>query len=477
MAKKKEEILDQTLEEAVKSLLDGTDFAISTYSNVLTNNRRIPTPIEVLNCILGGGVPFGLITNSYGRSKTGKSTWYYQTMAEFQKEYPEGICFIIDSETSGDPNRARHFGVNTHTVIICCPNSIEEGFLAIMKMLENKRKNPKLNNVPIFGIWDSISNGMATNDSKQSRMNAQDRARVIKNYLGPLMIEIEKEEFFLGLVNQAVSKDIGHGHHRDISGGGIALEHDVHLQTKFESYDGDVKVGTFLVRRTSLMTVDKSKISPEIQRIPVIMDITEGGMIDKVASFVEYMMDLGYLLNSSGWYKLDNLCDNYRLHHLYYIFNYYNKSYRYDEIHEKMKSTPLLYKALRYMFMEEYSKIYKLQSGIMKPYMNKCLKELREEYDSPELYMRDNEEKINKVIDHIKNNPDVLDRIRTTVEFSDAVCLICGKDHETLYKCDCDDDNGVVVTSELAKELLDKYFDNTVNSESEETDDGNNEEV
>ena len=79
--KKKNEEVNQTMDEALQSLLEGTDFAISTYSNVLTNNRRIPTPIEALNCIFGGGVPFGLVANSYGRSKTGKSTWLYQMMA------------------------------------------------------------------------------------------------------------------------------------------------------------------------------------------------------------------------------------------------------------------------------------------------------------------------------------------------------------------------------------------------------------
>ena len=139
MAKKKNEEVNQTMDEALQSLLEGTDFAISTYSNVLTNNRRIPTPIEVLNCIFGGGVPFGLVANSYGRSKTGKSTWLYQMMALFQKTYPEGICFIIDTETSGDATRARHFGVNTDLVMIICPSSIESGFLAIKKMDRQSR--------------------------------------------------------------------------------------------------------------------------------------------------------------------------------------------------------------------------------------------------------------------------------------------------------------------------------------------------
>lgn len=466
MARKKlTEEINETMESAIESLLEGSDFIVSTYSNTLTNNRRIPTPIEVLNCVFGGGVPLGMIVNSYGRSKTGKSTWLYQMMALFQMVYPEGICFIVDSETSGDATRAKHFGVLTDKVIVTCPSSIEQGFLSIQKMLENKKKNPRLKNVPVYGIWDSISNGLASDGSTQSRMNAQDRARIIKNYLGPLMVDMEKEEFFLGLVNQAVRKTDNYGNSKDVSGGGYALEHDAHLQAQFKSYNGDVFEGKFLVRRTSLLTVDKSKISPEIKDIPIIMDITEGGMIDSVASFVEYMMDLGYLVSSQGWYKLTDLANSYRLDPLYYIFNYYDKSYRYDEIHKKMKDTPLLYNALRYMFMSKYSSIYKLQSQIMKPYMDECLKQIREEYDSPEYYMNDNPEKAKPIIDKLSSDEELKNKVRESANLGYAVCLKCGQDHEVLYKCDCDGDIGCVVTASTALKILDSIENPEVPSE------------
>lgn len=475
MAKKKksDEALDplQAYKEAMESLVSGTDFKTSADSVVLTQRKKVKTPIEAMNCIFGGGIPFGTIAQSYGPPKAGKSTWLYVMMGIFQKTYPTGIAVLIDNESSGDGERLEYLGVDTKRVLRLPASSIESGFLALLKMLENKSKNPNLKDVPIFAIWDTISKGLATDGATQSRMNAMDRARIIKNYMSPVIEAIEKHDFFLGLINQVIYKTDSYGNTKMDSGGGIALKHDVHLSTKLEIYNkGDGSEGNFIVRRISLLDIDKSKISPEFKNIPVIIDIREGGSVDQEGSFIEYMMDLGYITQSSGWYRYDALCDKYALSHLYYPFYYYLKSFRYDEIHKKVKETPLLYNAFRYMFMETMSELYKLQARIIKPYMAECLEEIRSEYDSPQLYMEDNRDgKKDAVVAKLKENPELVAKIRETVEIDPAVCLTCGEGHDNLYTCDCKEE--VVITSELAKKILDEAFQ--VEEEVAETTDEN----
>lgn len=456
--------------DAFNSLLEDTGFEVSQYSNVLTSNRKIKTPIEALNCILGGGLPFGVVANSFGRPKTGKSTWLYQMMALFQKQYPEGICFIIDTETSGDPNRARFFGVDTSRVMIICPQSIESGFLAIMKMLENKNKSEKLKNAPVFGIWDSISNGLAQDNSTQSRMNAQDRARIIKNYMGPLMVEIEKCEFFLGLVNQAVYQDVGHGHKHIVSGGGIGLEHQVHFSLMFDRCNSDGYDGSFLVRRWSTASISKSKLSPEFSNIPILMDITQGGMIDEVDSFIEYLINLDIITKAGGWYRFTKILENYSTHYLYYIFKYYAKSFRYSELTNKVRDTRVLYNALRLVFMERISSIYKLQADIIQPYYQEVLAEFRQEYNPPELYMKEGCEERTSVINNLKADPELVKSIEESskVDTNPVICLNCGKVHSEMYECDCG--NSVLVTRETAMDVLEELstLELTENQELEE---------
>lgn len=207
----------------LEDLIKGTNFEVSSLGEVLTERKKVSTPIEVINNILGGGIPFGTVLQSFGPPKSGKSTWTYQTMGLFQKEYPNGISVIVDTESSADGTRLEFLGVDTSKVLRLPSSSIEDGFLSILKMLENKSKSTsELKDAPVFVIWDTISKGLAQADSSQSRMNAMDRARVIKNYMNPVMAEVGKHDFILCLLNQVIYRTDSYGNQKVDSGGGVA---------------------------------------------------------------------------------------------------------------------------------------------------------------------------------------------------------------------------------------------------------------
>lgn len=160
--------------DVLSELIKGTGFEVSSVAEVLTQRGKVSTPLEVVNSILGGGIPFGTVLQSYGPPRGGKSTWMYQTMGRFQKEYPDGISVIIDTESSADGNRLSYLGVDISKVLLLPSTSIEEGFLSLLQMLQNKKKVDKLKDAPVFAIWDTISKGLAQSESTQSRMNAMD---------------------------------------------------------------------------------------------------------------------------------------------------------------------------------------------------------------------------------------------------------------------------------------------------------------
>ena len=55
--------------ELLEELIKGTDFEVSSKVEVLTERRKVSTPLPILNSILGGGIPFGAVLQAYGVPK------------------------------------------------------------------------------------------------------------------------------------------------------------------------------------------------------------------------------------------------------------------------------------------------------------------------------------------------------------------------------------------------------------------------
>lgn len=411
MARRKSEV-EEVYENALEALAAGTEFKVGSEVKVLTTRQKVRTPVEILNCLLGGGIPFGTVLQAYGPPKSSKSTWLYQMMGIFQKEYPEGIAVVVDTEASGDTERLSFLGVDTSRILRLPATSIETGFLSLLKMLDNKSKNEQLKDTPVFVIWDSISKGLAQENSTQSRMNAQDRARIIKNYMSPMMAEIEKHNFVLCLINQAIYSTDRYGNRKLDAGGGVALKHDVHLSVKLE-LSSDYTEGSFLITRTSKMAIDKSKISPEIWDIPVVLDIREGGKIDEVLSLIEYFLWNGWITQTSGWYTFDTVADMNKDNPFYPILANYSKKRRYNDMVQLVRDTPELYLAIRYTFIKHLASIYKLQAKVMYEYQDKITAELMN-YLQPYSIIYDPSNPNNK-LDELKSKLDCSPELKSSL--------------------------------------------------------------
>lgn len=366
--------------DMIQDLIEGTNFEVNSESQVLTSSvLRVRTPIEVINCILGGGIPLNGIYHTWGPPKGGKSTWLYQTMGYFQKDYPDGISVILDNESSSDPNRLLALGVDPTKVLRLPISSIEGGFISLEKMIDNKLGNKKLKDLPMFVIWDTISRGKAQDDSSQSRMNAQDRARIIKNYLPELSAKIENQPFILGLVNQVVYETDRYGNRHENAGGGVALQHDNHvslyINATSESKD---ETGSLTVAQWSQANIDKSKISPRISNIPFMIDVTKGGYIVERQSFLSYMIDVMHRISDvgRGFFSLDPLISIYDGTPINEYLVPLSKKWRYKDLVELVNEDDTFYAILRYDFMKYMSSIYSLQANIIKPYFDKVKEEV-----------------------------------------------------------------------------------------------------
>ena len=432
MARKKSEdnlVEGLAMSDLVDTLMKGTNFEKSEGSNVLSQRIKVHTPLIALDCILGGGTPLGCIVESFGFPKSGKSTWLYQTMGEFLNEYPNGLAIVLDNESSADEERLRYFGVDTARVLRLPSTSIETGFLNLLQILENKGKSEQARQMPIFVVWDSISKGLAQDGATQSRMNAQDRARVIKNYMSSILPQIEKHPFVLNLINQVVFETDRYGNRKVKSGGGVGLEHDVHLKVKTE-LGSDEYNGSLLVGRYSYMSIVKSKFSPEFNSIPIFIDVTQGGRIDEIRSFVDYLVSLGLIPNMSGYYKIeDTLVPKYK-HSLYYAESIRPiwKSLRYSKLIEIAREDSHLIDFLKIVLMEYIGDVYHLQRKVMEDYLNDTRSKYMNESSRYECKLIVSED-YSDLIDRVVADPELLGKLESHSVSDDSrpICTKCGQ--------------------------------------------------
>jgi len=301
-----------------EDLIKDTNFVLAKTGSLMSSRKKVLTPLYAINCIYGGGIPLGVIGEISGPPGSGKSTFSYQCMANYQIAYPEGIPVIYDMESSMDDIRLGMLGVDTNKLLRLPATSMEEAFasmFAIMIKIEEKCK--EFPDISSFQIYDTISTG-GTNkqheavENGKSVMNAggmQEAPRILKQNLGNLFPYLEKFPVFVGLLNQVFTQ-MGTYQSSVKSGGGFGLKHGAHFHITFGN-NKDVFEDGFIAGTESMIKLEKSKLSPKFVDIPCYIDSRHGGRIDEVDSFVKYLSDsnLG-IIKTGAWFNIKDTIDS-----------------------------------------------------------------------------------------------------------------------------------------------------------------------
>lgn len=324
MAKRK--VAETTTEESnelISSLISGSEFKFigngedeTDGKGSLSDKPKVETPLYALNCLLGGGLPLGSILEVFGPNASGKSSLMYETLGNFQKQYSNGVAFIIDSESSTDDSRLRQLGVDPSRAPRMGASTLEDGFAQINFIMKKMIKDPRYKGFPVFILWDTIAACPTKAQLDKEDMyggGMAERARIIKSALMTIFPLIEKQNVLLVLLNQVMA-EIGGWRPGLTSGGGNALKHDIHMRLEITGgktqYDGVYPVSKF-----SNLSISKSKVSPIMNDFPVIIDITKGGVIDRPQSLVWWTANLTSptIYKQSSWWTLEDwVLDKYR---------------------------------------------------------------------------------------------------------------------------------------------------------------------
>lgn len=272
-----------------------TDFKIlgEDESKIRSFTRRpvIRTPLKALDTIIGGGIPLGCICDMFGEPSSGKSSYSYEMLGNFQKQYPDGVGCIIDSESSVDDKRMRSLGVDPTKLLILRGASLESGYKQILQMLKLMKDEKPKDRVPMFILWDSLSN--TSTDAQLAKESTtgggiSEAPRVNKEYLKMINAYLNDVDAIIVFINQVSAKIgmyVGSGYNE---AGGNALKHNIQYKLEFS------KLTTYYESGLANwgwggVKIAKNKIGPLTQQFPLIIDITKGGVIDVARSFMEFI--------------------------------------------------------------------------------------------------------------------------------------------------------------------------------------------
>lgn len=216
--------------DLISDLISGTEFKFigqdgQEGKGSLSDKPKVETPLYALNDLLGGGLPLGAILEVFGPNAAGKSSMMYETLGNFQRQYPEGVAFIVDSEASTDDSRLRQLGVDPLRAPRMGASSLEDGFEQIIKILKKMTDDARYKKFPVFIIWDTIAATPTRAQLTTGEMYAggmAERARILKNSLTNIFPLIEKQNVLLVLLNQVMA-EIGGWKPGMTSAGGNAL--------------------------------------------------------------------------------------------------------------------------------------------------------------------------------------------------------------------------------------------------------------
>ena len=373
--------------EFFSELTKDTAFVSADSGSLMTNRLRVPTPLYALNCIYGGGLPLSIMSQISGCPASGKSTFSYQCLGNYQKEYEHGVGVIFDQESSTDNDRLRMLGVDPSKVLRLPSTSLEESFANMFKMMNNIVKmQERIPDISAFMIYDTLSAGgtnkqhVAT-ESGASAFNAgsmMEAPRVIKQNLANIFPYIEKFPVFIGFLNQVFTQ-IGTYVSKVDAPQQLGLNHNIHCHIKFGS-NKDVFENGWLVGTESMVQLGKSKLSPKLSDIPCYIDATAGGRIDEVDSFVRYLTrdNIG-IIKTGSYYSIKEAIDWMTEKHPVLKDNknlmFYYKSIRRADLFHAIHEDYDLLQFLQVALMEVIGKVYPLQMDVMRSYYEKCMSE------------------------------------------------------------------------------------------------------
>lgn len=212
----------KTIDELIKEglLKKGNDPSLIVH--------RIPIGIASLDELLGGGLPLGRFTSTYGEESTGKTLLAQLAVAAVQKtDRPFGL--YMDLESSYDQKWWEQSGVDVDKLLVSKPATAEQAIDIMVAMIEGSKE---LGIVVLDSLGAMIPAPMAnTEKSAEDNQQPGSQAKVITLMYSKLKVLVDQHKIIFLSINQ-MRDSIGMA--SDLAGlpGGRANRHYNHIILK-----------------------------------------------------------------------------------------------------------------------------------------------------------------------------------------------------------------------------------------------------
>lgn len=255
-----------------------------------------------------GGFPVGGITEIYGESSTAKTVFLTHAFVGAQKKGYYTV--MVDNEHAYSPSFAQVLGVDPEKLIYSMPETMEDCFETIEKVILAIREKDK--DTPIVIGYDSIGvsptrKEMAGDLGNNSEISGALRAKVAGQCLRRINPLLRKHKAALIIINQVRSKvGLVFGDPRTKAGGGKALLYYCAVSLEAASSKSDViydDVKNPLGIKGTVKCV-KNKVTVPYQNCEFKLLYNEG--LTRNCGLTLSAYKNGFVtMPSKGWYSLD----------------------------------------------------------------------------------------------------------------------------------------------------------------------------
>jgi len=304
-SKPKEENLEKKskFEEAKKKMEDkyGKGTIISG-KELVDDYEVISTGSLHLNLALGtGGYPLGTLIEIQGPFSSGKSTLTLHAIHEFQKQYPDDECVLMDGEHSYDKKYAAKLGVNTDKVTISQPTSAEDMY----NIAETLIKTGEVRLIVIDSHTSFLPQTLINNEVGQVTIAPYGRTNSVA--LGKIKALLKPNRCTIIALSQLRVNVGGYGS-PEKSTGGKSWEFYPDIKIKLQKKE----VSTEKEANKTVATVTKNKCAKPFGVAE--FEIAWGEGINRMKEIIDAAIEFKLIDKGGSWYTVKNLDTGEQIH-------------------------------------------------------------------------------------------------------------------------------------------------------------------
>ena len=262
--------------------------------------KRCSSGSLALDIALGGGYPYGRIIEIFGPESSGKSTIVLEAMVQAQKENPDKMVALIDSEFAYDPVYAENLGLDTspERFVLSQPEHGEQAFDVIEEFLKTK----EFCFIAVDSVASLVPRAELEGEMGEAKVGLQ--ARLMSQGMRKLVGLVSQSDTILYFTNQ-LRENIGvlYGN-PEVTTGGNALKFYASQRLDIRRSQ-TLKEGEMAYANSVRITVKKNKVAPPFTKCETTIEFGQG--ISLETEIVNLAIENGLIQKAGSWLTCDTI--------------------------------------------------------------------------------------------------------------------------------------------------------------------------